>query len=62
MQRGNRTAPYGFALAADGVHLVEVPEEQATIARARELRDGGLSLRAVAAQLAAEEAQDGEES
>lgn len=46
--------PYGFALKRDGVHLVAARSEQATIARARELRAGGLSLRAVAATLASE--------
>lgn len=54
--RGERVGavPYGFTLAADGVRLVEVPEEQATIQRARELSASGLSLRAVSAALAAE--------
>jgi hypothetical protein len=46
--------PYGFALQRDGVHLVAARSEQATIARARELRAAGLSLRAVAATLASE--------
>ncbi len=44
--------PYGKALAADGVALVDVPAEQEVIAQARELRAGGLSLRKVAAILA----------
>jgi len=35
--------PYGFALKRDGVHLVAARAEQATIARARELRAAGLS-------------------
>lgn len=43
--------PYGFA--REGDELVAVPNEQTTIARARELA-GGLSLRAIAARLAAE--------
>lgn len=47
--------PYGFALEHDGVHLVAARQEQPTIARARELRATGLSLRAVAAGLASEE-------
>lgn len=51
---GGRSAPFGFALTADGGRLVEVAEEQATISRARELSASGLSLRAVAAALAAE--------
>lgn len=41
-------APYGHALAADGVALVEVEAEQAVIAEARTLRTAGLSLRKVA--------------
>jgi DNA invertase Pin-like site-specific DNA recombinase len=44
--------PYGFALAADGVALVEVEAEQAVMAEARTLRAAGLSLRTVAAELA----------
>ena len=44
--------PYGYALSEDGVHLEEVPAEQAIITEARRLREGGLSLRAVAAELA----------
>jgi site-specific DNA recombinase len=44
-------APYGYALAADGVHLEPVESEQAVIREARRLRAGGLSLRAVAAEL-----------
>ena len=47
-------APFGFALAADGVTLVPVEAEQATIARARALSGEGLSLRKVAVQLASE--------
>ena len=39
--------PYGHRLAADGVHVEEDPEEQATVARARELRADGKSLRAI---------------
>jgi DNA invertase Pin-like site-specific DNA recombinase len=46
--------PYGFALAADGVHLVAVESEQVVIGRARVLAAQGRSLRAVAGQLAAE--------
>jgi DNA invertase Pin-like site-specific DNA recombinase len=45
-------APYGYKLEGDV--LVEVAAEQATIARARELRGTGLALRAVASALAAE--------
>jgi DNA invertase Pin-like site-specific DNA recombinase len=54
--RGERVGaiPYGFAMDADGVRLVAAWREQATIARARELRAAGLSLRAVASRLAIE--------
>jgi DNA invertase Pin-like site-specific DNA recombinase len=55
--RGQKTGgsvPYGYSLAADGRTLAPVEVEQATIARARELVAGGLSLRAVASQLATE--------
>ena len=45
-------APYGFALADDGVSLVEVPAEQAVMVEANTLRAAGLSLRAIAAELA----------
>jgi DNA invertase Pin-like site-specific DNA recombinase len=45
-------APYGLALRPDG-QLVEVPAEQEVLAAARKLRAAGLSLRAVAAELAA---------
>ncbi|MBI5493756.1 MAG: recombinase family protein [Deltaproteobacteria bacterium] len=44
-------APYGFRVAADGVHLDEEPAEQAVLDEARALRAAGLSLRAVAAEL-----------
>ena len=49
---GGHSAPYGFALAADGVSLVEVEAEQAVIVEAHTLRAAGLSLRAVADELA----------
>ena len=54
--RGERigSVPFGFALDRDGARLVANEREQATIARARELRTSGLSLRAVAAHLATE--------
>jgi DNA invertase Pin-like site-specific DNA recombinase len=54
--RGERVGavPYGFALDADGVRLARAADEQATIARARELRIRGLSLRGVASKLAFE--------
>ena len=44
-------APYGFALAADGVTLAQDAGEQAVLARVRDLRAAGLSLRAVVAEL-----------
>lgn len=43
--------PYGYAVASDGVALVEVPAEQAMIAEVRTLRSAGLSLRKIAAEL-----------
>lgn len=46
--------PYGFSVAADGVHLVPVEDEQATIVRARQLAAERRSLRGVAARLASE--------
>jgi site-specific DNA recombinase len=54
--RGERIGgiPYGSAVGADGRTLVPYPEELAMIARARELRATGLSLRAVGAALAGE--------
>lgn len=47
--RGERVGqiPFGYALAADGVHLTEDANEQSTIERIRSLRASGLSLRAV---------------
>jgi DNA invertase Pin-like site-specific DNA recombinase len=52
--RGERTGgvPYGFR--AEGKRLVEDPEEAATVARAREFRGEGRSLRQIAAALVAE--------
>lgn len=44
--------PYGYKLDADGVHLVEDDAEQAVLRQARVLREAGLSLRAVAGELA----------
>ena len=46
--------PFGFRLAEDRVQLVPDPNEQRIIARVRELRDEGVSLRSIAARLAAE--------
>lgn len=47
-------APYGWRVGADGVKLEVYPGEQAVMVAARELRESGLSLRAVAARLEAE--------
>lgn len=44
--------PYGFRLDDDGVKLVGDESEQAVVAEARQLRSAGLSLRAVARELA----------
>jgi len=44
--------PYGYSLAADGVHLVPLLEEQEVIAEARRLHGAGQSLRAIARELA----------
>ena len=44
--------PYGYELGDDGVHLVECEAEQAVVTLARSLREAGLSLRAIAAELA----------
>lgn len=43
--------PYGYRVADDGTHLVEHAAEQEVVAAIRELRAGGLSLRAVVAEL-----------
>src|SRR4051794_14683763 len=40
-------ARYGWRVGADGAQLEHVPEEQAVITKARELRASGLSLKAV---------------
>jgi site-specific DNA recombinase len=45
--------PYGYRVAADKERVEPDPDEQATIDVARRLRAGGLSLRAVARELAA---------
>jgi DNA invertase Pin-like site-specific DNA recombinase len=45
--------PYGFQVAADGVRLEPCEAEQATITSVRGMRESGLSLRAIVAQLAA---------
>ena len=52
--RGQKTGGSVPYVASDGRTLVAVEGEQATIARARQLAAKGRTLRAVAAQLAAE--------
>src|SRR3954470_4881330 len=42
--------PFGWSVGSDG-ELIEVPDQQAAIRRARKLRDQGLSLRAISAAL-----------
>ena len=49
---GGREAAYGWALAEDGVHVQPNPAEQAIIRLTRELREQGLSLRAIGRSLA----------
>lgn len=51
--RGELTgcAPYGMRRAADGVHLEADPAEKAVVARAKELSDQGMTVRAIAAAL-----------
>ncbi len=44
-------APYGWRVAADGASIERDDDEQATVATARDLRAGGLSLRDVGAAL-----------
>ena len=43
--------PYGYALHADGVNLIEYAAEQDVIQQAKELKASGLSLRKIAAEL-----------
>lgn len=45
--------PYGFALASDGIHLVENEAERIVIAEIRAMRADGLKLLAIAAALEA---------
>jgi hypothetical protein len=50
-RKGERTGrvPFGSQLAADGVHLIDNPREQAVIDGIRGLRAAGLSIRAIVA-------------
>ena len=57
-QRGERTggvAPYGYQMAADGVHIEPHEGEQRAIQLISELRDSGMSVRAIARHLDDEE-------
>jgi len=51
-ERISRHIPYGFTLAADGVSLVRDEQEQKTLGVVAALRERGLSLRKIAAELA----------
>ena len=48
------TAPYGFTLANDGIHLVEAPEEQSILSRIARMNKGGMSFSAIARALQGE--------
>lgn len=52
-ERGERCGqiPYGFRMAADGLHLEPDPADARMVAACRRLRAGGMSLRAIAAEL-----------
>jgi len=50
-ERVSGRLPYGFRLAADGVHLEADPQERATLAAARRFRADGLSYRKVVTAL-----------
>jgi DNA invertase Pin-like site-specific DNA recombinase len=52
--RGERigTLPYGYRLAADGLHLAVDEAEQAVLASVRQLAGEGLSQRAIVVHLA----------
>jgi DNA invertase Pin-like site-specific DNA recombinase len=43
--------PYGYRLDTDGIHLMEDQAEQEAIRKIQILRDGGMSLRAIVAEL-----------
>jgi len=45
------TVPFGCALEADGIHLIDNPTEAATVGIIRDLRRNGLTYRAIAAHL-----------
>lgn len=50
-ERVSGRIPFGYALADDGVHLVELPEEQHVIGLILELRGQGMTYRAIADEL-----------
>jgi DNA invertase Pin-like site-specific DNA recombinase len=54
-KRANRervgTVPFGYRLATDGTHIEADPAEQTILARARELKQTGLTTRRIAAEL-----------
>lgn len=51
-ERAGRNTPYGFTDDGTG-KLIPAPDEQAAVRLARELRDRGMTLRSIAAQLQA---------
>jgi site-specific DNA recombinase len=53
-QERTGVVPFGYRLAADGLHIEPHEAEQAAIGKVRQLRSGGLSIRGVAARLNAE--------
>ncbi len=53
-ERISREAPYGWRLAAGGVHLEAHVAEQRVLELVREYRTRGLALRAIGARLEAE--------
>jgi DNA invertase Pin-like site-specific DNA recombinase len=50
-ERVSRFLPFGYSLAADGIHLVTNEREQRIIAVVHSLRADGLTLRAIATEL-----------
>jgi len=50
-ERISRHIPYGHDLDDDGIHLVENESEQRVIELVQRLRDGGMSMRKIAAEL-----------
>lgn len=54
MEKTGGSEPYGWRLDIDGVHLVPHDGEQAILRAAHDLREAGLSLRKIGAELAAD--------